>query len=531
MAGIYENFANSVSNIMMANAAAQAEAARQRGQIWGQSLNALGQQISNLPTQYAQLQQMKNQQQIQQMQLAGMQRAQQGEMKANQIISGFPRNPDNTFDTGTLGQQFAAAGVPLEQQEKYLTSLDKINGVITTHNQQIADHRADVANTILSAHGPTDLIDPQTVQLGVAAAKAGNLITPDDEKAMTQALGSNPDPSFPRQLLMQIRNRGSQFQKQEFKTKGPGDVIYNAATGQTVGSQEGGAFKDENDALSALTNPNDPRQAQAQAWLNARKQFTGSPDAQMDAEAQRILTKKGLNQPLTPEENATLNAYTQRKLIGPEAAAAAATTRLMMTEKAASDRQAAAQAFTEGQAGRKEYSEKVATPYQTALASSQTLRDVVSAAQGGNKIGASLQSLETTMAAIRAQGLNRINTAEIGVPASAGSAWDRIQGWFGKATEGQPVPANIQKDMLQFADILDKQATSKYQKGRQSILSTYKGINLPDETVAPSLKDTRNAVPVPPDVGAALKDSTPGRRYRVNGKIYQKLADGTIQPE
>jgi len=141
------------------------------------------------------------------------------------------------------------------------------------------------------------------------------------------------------------------------------------------------------------------------------------------------------------------------------------------------------QSFTEAQAGRKELTDKYETPYQTSLASSNTLRDVVAAAQAGNKVAGSLQSLETTMAAIRAQGLNRINTAEIGVTANAGSMWDRIQGWMGKAVSGEPVPASIQKDMLQFADILDKAAYQKYITGHRAITKRY---GLTDETPLPA---------------------------------------------
>ena len=104
---------------------------------------------------------------------------------------------------------------------------------------------------------------------------------------------------------------------------------------------------------------------------------------------------------------------------------------------------------------------------------------------------AALQNLETTMAAIRAQGLNRINTAEIGVTADAGNLWDRIVGYVGKKAEGQPVPANIQKDMTEFADILEKAAYQKYQEGHTSITKRYKL----DE--APLPPPSTSAVPPP----------------------------------
>ena len=152
------------------------------------------------------------------------------------------------------------------------------------------------------------------------------------------------------------------------------------------------------------------------------------------------------------------------------------------------------ESFSEAQAGRKELTDKVETPYQTARASSNTLRDVVAVAQSGNKVAGSLQSLEPTMAAIRAQGLNRINTAEIGVTANAGSLWDRLQGWFGKAEGGQPVPENIQKDMLQFADILDKAAYQKYITGHRTITGRY-GLKDEQPLPAPSASPATTSAP------------------------------------
>ncbi len=145
--------------------------------------------------------------------------------------------------------------------------------------------------------------------------------------------------------------------------------------------------------------------------------------------------------------------------------------------------QGRAQTFTEQQTGRKELTDKVELPYQTAISGASTLRDVVQSAQAGNKVAASLQALETTFAAVRAQGLNRVNMAEIGLPANAGNTWDHIQSWFGKKVEGQPVPADIQKDMLQFADILEKAAYKKYTEGHTTITKRY---GLTDEKPLPA---------------------------------------------
>lgn len=154
-----------------------------------------------------------------------------------------------------------------------------------------------------------------------------------------------------------------------------------------------------------------------------------------------------------------------------------------------------AQDFQVTQVARKELVDKVEAPYQTAKTSADTLRDVVAAAQSGNKTAAALQSLEATMAAIRAQGLNRINTAEIGVTANAGSIFDRIQNAAGRISKGQPVDADLQKDMLGFADILDKAAYRKYSDAFDSVSKFYK---LTDEQ-----KSLKSAPPNSPEDGTA----------------------------
>jgi hypothetical protein len=118
------------------------------------------------------------------------------------------------------------------------------------------------------------------------------------------------------------------------------------------------------------------------------------------------------------------------------------------------------------------------------------------------------------MAAVRAQGLNRVNMAEIGLPAGAGSSWDRIQGWFGKASAGQPVPADVQKDMLQFADVLEKSAVNKYTQGWQSTTKRY---NLTDEKplVPMGAAPQGPAGPQPPAQPAAQPPA--GGRIKVKG--------------
>jgi hypothetical protein len=132
-----------------------------------------------------------------------------------------------------------------------------------------------------------------------------------------------------------------------------------------------------------------------------------------------------------------------------------------------------AQTFTEQQAGRKELSEKAEAPYLTARKSADTLRAVVAAAQAGNKFAGSMQQVEAAIAAVRAQGLNRIPNAEFQAAGVSGNVLDNISGWLGKKIEGQPVPPAIQKDMAAFADVLENSAYKGYLEDHKAITTRY----------------------------------------------------------
>lgn len=190
------------------------------------------------------------------------------------------------------------------------------------------------------------------------------------------------------------------------------------------------------------------------------------------------------NLPVLPAEKAWMDAYEKEKLLATDKSAGAATDRQTATIGAQTAQQKRAQDFAALQAARSDLEKNVNTPYLTAKTSANTLRDVVDAAKAGNTVAGSLQSLEATMAAIRAQGLNRINTAEIGATANAGSLFQNIEGWLGKKVEGQPVPASVQKDMQEFADILEKAAHKKYQLGHKAVNDLY-GTKIPEMLPAP----------------------------------------------
>ena len=171
------------------------------------------------------------------------------------------------------------------------------------------------------------------------------------------------------------------------------------------------------------------------------------------------------------------------------AATAAATDRAAALTAAASDRQTAtiaastaqqgrAQEFETKKTARADIQKNADTPYQASLSAADELRGMVAAAQSGNKIAASEQALTTAAATIRGFGLNRINMAEIGMPAGAGNAVDRVTNFIGKWKSGEPVNPDLQKDMLGVADVLEKAARKKYNATHNGINALY-GTTIP----------------------------------------------------
>ncbi len=357
-----------------------------------------------------------------------------------------------------------------------------------------ADLLGNLASTVQAAGN-----DPQTFVRAVKLAQTqGTIDGPTATQYVMKAIEGGPDAV--KQITDQVI-AGSAKQKE----------LITAAT--AANARVSSANKPTEPTLAVAAAGGD---AQAAKALEVLKGSKGTAE-QDDQRYRNIQAARQLKQPVSPEDAAWAAGYEKQKTLGPEASAAAAAGRQAETIAQQTAQQGRAQAFAEGQAGRKEYTDKVATPYQTALASAQTMRDTVAAAQGGNKVAANLQNLETAMAAIRAQGLNRINTTEIGVAANAGSLWDRIQGRVGALVAGKPVPADLQQDMLKFADILEKSATMKYQKGRTSLQQVYPGAKLPDESVTPAGVGAQPMQQAIPGIPGGLAESTDG------GKTWKRI--------
>ncbi len=107
--------------------------------------------------------------------------------------------------------------------------------------------------------------------------------------------------------------------------------------------------------------------------------------------------------------------------------------------------------------------DKIQQTYTEKVRGAQQLADTISAAQNGNKAAPGVIPIEQVRSVL-ANG--RVNQAELkGVSSNAGSILDRIQGWVAGKTEGEPIPADVLKDMAALSNITKMAAERTWQDG------------------------------------------------------------------
>lgn len=485
------------------NAEAQARAQIASGQVWGSTIQSLGQLPGQIYGQYKQQQTTDLENQQRQLQIQRAQQVMQGEQAGQSIWSQIAQ-PDGSLDASGLMKNPQFAKMLPEQQQAFVKQVDDYNTVHQKFTQQRTDHAAQIADSALkTAQASGEPLSVLGASLWLNTAAQSGIATPQDVQQIQKALVAGADPT---RLFQTIRAQGSQF-----KLKTPSneaEVFYNAALGDPAAIQAAAKLKPPTEWTSALqaaggdvskafdlTHPG--TQTEFGAALKASGGDVAKAIAMIHPPTQRqpteydsfqnawASTTAGVGKQwsdLTPQQQ--LAGIEKFKTMSTDQTALAAADRQAKTIAAQVAQQGRAQDFAESQAARGEYQKNVALPFQKALGASQTLRDTVAAAKAGNKVAANMQDLATAMADVKSMGFNRFNAAELGLPASAGDVWDRLQSGIGKLVAGQKVPEDLQNDMLAFADILDRNATNTYRKGRQSLLDTYQGVKLPDESAA-----------------------------------------------
>lgn len=194
---------------------------------------------------------------------------------------------------------------------------------------------------------------------------------------------------------------------------------------------------------------------------------------QDDAKYREIQARAAQKLPVLPAEQAWSDAYEKQKTLTTDRSAGAATDRQTNAINAESERQRNSQSFSQAEVGRAQLGKKE-DAYQEALQKAAVLKNVVELAKSGNVVAGSLQPLVATMATLGAEGFKRLTGTELATTSGAGSAWERLKGKVGKLIEGQPIPADVQADMLTLADALTKGAYDTYKTGFDTITKRYK---------------------------------------------------------
>lgn len=163
---------------------------------------------------------------------------------------------------------------------------------------------------------------------------------------------------------------------------------------------------------------------------------------------------------------------------------------------------------------------KLNDDYLKAQATADQFQSVLDMAKAGNKAAGSnlpLIGVETLNAI---NGIKRINRSEIDQYKGAGSLYDNIMGKIGKLTTGDPIPADVLKDIEAMHNTLRQNSDSEYRSKLQSKNDIYHS----------NFQPVGKTGAVTPDVQRALSNQAPGIHQLGDGSVWLKNADGSIQP-
>lgn len=118
--------------------------------------------------------------------------------------------------------------------------------------------------------------------------------------------------------------------------------------------------------------------------------------------------------------------------------------------------------------------QKATDSYQTAIKAADDIQSFIDLARGGNKAAGSNLPLVGVEAINALQGIKRINRTEVDQYQGAGSLLDKIQGRIGSLVAGQPIPADVLKDIESLHSTLRESATKAYKNRIDGINQNYR---------------------------------------------------------
>jgi hypothetical protein len=159
--------------------------------------------------------------------------------------------------------------------------------------------------------------------------------------------------------------------------------------------------------------------------------------------------------------------------------------------------------------------QKIGDEYLKAQEAADQMQSLIQLTRTGNKAAGSnlpLIGVETLNAI---NGIKRINKDEIKQYGGAGSLYDKIVGKLEGAAVGQPIPADVLKDIETMHNTLRQGAESSYKTRLQGINDNYKSNFQPVKTAGGPKTDTK-----------ASGQYKAGDTRVINGKTYTRDANG-----
>jgi hypothetical protein len=112
--------------------------------------------------------------------------------------------------------------------------------------------------------------------------------------------------------------------------------------------------------------------------------------------------------------------------------------------------------------------------YSKTVAGGRDMQSFYDMANAGNTIAYAYNPVLGVLNLNTEHGTTRVNMAEIHSYGGAGSALDRVEGFFGKQTSGASIPKNVLQDMLSVSKQMTANARDKYADDVKVTNSTYK---------------------------------------------------------
>lgn len=164
---------------------------------------------------------------------------------------------------------------------------------------------------------------------------------------------------------------------------------------------------------------------------------------------------------------------------------------------------------------------KAADEFTKAMESIHNVQSFIDLARSGNKAAGSNLPIMGAESIQALNGIKRINRTEIEQYQGAGSLLDKIQGKLGKIVAGQPISADVMKDIESLHKTISGNAIGAYNKKLEGINQNYHAQFKP----VPSSGD---AAVIPEAVKSVLKGQSPGIHTLSDGSKWMVAADGAI---